>query len=245
MLGPAEEVDGGGLLDDLTRVHDRDVVADLGHDSHVMRDEDHRHFVLAAKLVEEVEDLGLDRDVERSRRLVGDQETRIARERDRDHHALAHAPGEPVRVVVEALGRPWDSHLLEELDRALAGVLLGGVEVAPQRLRDLRPDLERRVERRHRVLEDHRDLAAADVLHLPVVELRQVLAVEEDRPAYDLRGRFRNETHDRERRDGLAATGLTDDPERLALLHVEADPVDRLHDAFPREEARLEVFDLE
>ena len=45
------------------------------------------------------EDLRLDRDVERRRRLVGDQQQRIAGQRHGDHHALAHAAGQLVRIV--------------------------------------------------------------------------------------------------------------------------------------------------
>ena len=70
--------------------------------------------------LEQVEDLGLDRHVERGRRLVGDQQLRVAGERDGDHHALAHAAGELVRVVVEAPCGVRDADLLEQLDRALA-----------------------------------------------------------------------------------------------------------------------------
>ena len=56
-------------------------------------------------LAQQVEDPGLDRHVERGRRLVGDQHLRVARERHRDHHALPHAAGELVRVLVERAAR--------------------------------------------------------------------------------------------------------------------------------------------
>ena len=45
----------------------------------------------------EVEDLGLDRDVQRRGRLVGDEELRVAGEGHGDHHALAHPAAELVR----------------------------------------------------------------------------------------------------------------------------------------------------
>ena len=108
------------LLDDLARVHDDDVVGGLGDDAHVVRDHDHRHVVLVAELVEQVEDAGLDGDVERGRRLVGDQQLRVAGERDRDHHALAHPARVAVRVVVEPGRGVRDADLFEQLDRALA-----------------------------------------------------------------------------------------------------------------------------
>ena len=52
--------------------------------------------------MQEIEDLRLDRHVERGRRLVGDQELGPAGERHRDHHPLAHAAGELVRKGARA-----------------------------------------------------------------------------------------------------------------------------------------------
>ena len=70
--------DGIGL-DDLAGVHDRDAVGDLVDDSEVVGDQDHAHPELVAQAGEQVEDLGLDRDVERGRRLVGDQQLGFSR----------------------------------------------------------------------------------------------------------------------------------------------------------------------
>lgn len=47
-------------------------------------------------------------------------------------------------------------------------------------LRDLVADGEDRIERSHRLLEDHRDLIAPDFPHLPVRLLEQILAVIQD-----------------------------------------------------------------
>ena len=55
---------------------------------------------VALQLLEQREHLRLHHHVERGRRLVGDQEARVARERHRDHHPLALPAGELVRVVV-------------------------------------------------------------------------------------------------------------------------------------------------
>ena len=59
----------------------------------VVRDEDHAHVELLLDPLDELEDLRLHRDVERSRRLIGYQHRRSVHERHRDHRALAHAPG--------------------------------------------------------------------------------------------------------------------------------------------------------
>jgi hypothetical protein len=73
VLGSVEEILRCCLLDDLAGIHDRDVVGGLRDDAHVVRDDDHRHRVFLAKLLEQVENAGLNRHVERCGRLVGDQ----------------------------------------------------------------------------------------------------------------------------------------------------------------------------
>ena len=66
---------------------------------------------------DQVQDLGLDRHVERGGRLVGDQQRGLAGERHGDHRALAHAARELVRVVVEPRGGLGDAHQPEHLGR--------------------------------------------------------------------------------------------------------------------------------
>jgi hypothetical protein len=61
-------------------------------------DENQRHVVPTADAVEKIEDLALDRDVERSRRLVGNQEVWLAGQCHRNHHTLSHATGKLMRV---------------------------------------------------------------------------------------------------------------------------------------------------
>ena len=85
----------------------------------VIEDDARAGFVLDS--LDELENLRLDRHVERGRRLVGDEQLRPARQRHRDHHALAHAAGELVRIAVGAAPRVGDADHLEHVDRVLAG----------------------------------------------------------------------------------------------------------------------------
>ena len=64
-----------------------------------MGDEDHGHVPLALLVLQQVEDLGLDGDVERGGGLVGEQQLRTAGQGDGDHHPLAHAAGQLVGVL--------------------------------------------------------------------------------------------------------------------------------------------------
>jgi hypothetical protein len=78
-------------LDDLARVHDDDPIGELGDQAEVVRDQDRRGVRLALRLLQHLEDLRLDRHVERRSRLVGDQQRGLVGNRHRDHRALPHA----------------------------------------------------------------------------------------------------------------------------------------------------------
>ena len=93
----------GAGLDDLARLHHRDAVGDAADDAEVVGDEEHPHALGLLHLGEEVEDLGLDGDVERGGGLVGDQDVGAVGQRHGDHHPLALAAGELVRVGGEPL----------------------------------------------------------------------------------------------------------------------------------------------
>ena len=178
MAGLREETVGAAGLHEHAGVHHVHALAHAGDDAEVVRDHDQRRVALGDEGLQDLEDLRLDRHVESGRRLVGDQQLRLAREGDRNHRPLPHPARELVRIVLEALLRARDPDLVEQLGRALVGLLAVHAEVHFERLADLPADGEHRVERGHRVLKDHRDLAAADRAQLLVVQRKQVAAAE-------------------------------------------------------------------
>ena len=220
------------------------VVGELGDDAEVVGDHHDRHLVLGLQLLHQPQDLRLRGHVERGRRLVGDQDLRVVDQRHRDHHALAHAARELVRVVVDALVGARDLDLLEDVDRLLPRLLLRDVLMDQGRFLELPPDRLHRVQRRHRVLEDHPDRAAADLPHARLARAEHLLALEEHR-APDGRLPRIDEAHHGEERDALPRAGLADDAERLPLVQLEADAGDRLDDAVVRPERGAEVLDFE
>src|ERR1700730_18147509 len=100
MLGPAVEIAGGRHLDDLAQVHDDDPVRDVLDHREVVRDEEGGQAALLLQPFEQVDDLGLDGDVERADRLVADDEAGIDGQGAGYAHALPLAPRELVWVAV-------------------------------------------------------------------------------------------------------------------------------------------------
>jgi hypothetical protein len=151
--------------------------------------------------------------------VVGDDELRGQRQRHGDHRALPHAAGELVRVVVHPLPGLRDADPGQQLHRPLVRLLLADrLVVGTDHLGDLPAHLVQRVQAGQRVLEDDGDLRAADLAQRLGPQGQQVLA-REHRPARHLATGGQPEQGLGE--DGLAATRLPDDAERLAGIHAE------------------------
>ena len=181
--------------------------------------------MLVLQLLHEVEDLRLDRHVERGGGLVGQEQARVHRQRAGQADALALAAGEGVRVAAHVPGVEPD--VLQQLAHPLAEPLaVGDAEVA-QRLTDDVDDREARVQRLERILEQHPHLLAQQVELLPVhVRDLQDGAVARVEP-HLAAGRI-DRAHDAARRGGLAAAALAHQADRLPLADLEADAVDGL-----------------
>jgi hypothetical protein len=162
------------FLDLLASVHHDDAIGNLRDHAHVMRDEHHGHVHFVLQQADQREDLRLDRDVERGGRLVRNQQRRTAGEGHRDHHPLTHSAGKLMRITRQHSPRFGNAHLLEHRQRLGARARRVLALVQAYRLGDLLADGEHRVERRHRLLEDHRDLGAADVAQRRGRRLREI-----------------------------------------------------------------------
>ena len=139
-------------------------------------------------------------------------------------------------------GRPTRaSSSSERLRAASSDIAL----VQPQRLADLLLHAVQRVQRGHRLLEDHRDAVAADLAQRLFGRAEQILAVEADAAARVPRGRVRQQLEHRERRHRLARAALADQRERLAALDRERDAAHRLDHAPADVERDGEIVDLE
>ena len=101
-----------------------------------------------------------------------------------------------------------------------SSLLDAGVDA--QRLGNLVPDGEDRIERAHRLLKDHGDAPAANGAHLAGAAGGKIDPVKMDR-AVEAGKIVRQQSQDRKPGDGLAAAALADDADALARRNVEID----------------------
>ena len=199
----------------------------------VVRDEQVGELQLVLEVHQQVDDLRLDRDVQRRNRLVPDDQVRIERERPGDADALALAAGELVRIGVHVPASEPDA--LEQRRDAILALPAFRYTVDMHGLADDRAGRHARIERGVGVLEDH--------LHpLPVghhrggVEAGNVFVFQPDRAL----GRLKQLQH-RATDGGLAAAGLADETQRLAMFDPEAHAVHGIDmPPDPREDALVD-----
>ena len=99
--GCVVQVLGGRLLDQRAEVHHADPVGDVPDHREVVGDDQVGQAELVLQVLQQVDHLGLHRDVQRGHRLVGDDQVRVDRQRPGDADALPLAAGELVRVLAQ------------------------------------------------------------------------------------------------------------------------------------------------
>ena len=200
----------------------------------------------------QLEDLRLNGDVERGRRLVGDQQLGSQASAMAIITRCRMPPDIWCGYTSNAAARIRDADQLQHLDRAFACASRALSRwCSAHDLGDLVANRVDRIEARHRLLEDHRDFVAANGLHRLLVELAEIAdpsiaAAKEDLAGSNPTARRPNKAHDRKARDRLARPALADQSHSLARLDAQIDAIDRTHGAaildskFRRQAAHLD-----
>ena len=151
-------------------------------DCEVMGDEQDGHAEVALKFTKLVEDLGLDRDIERGGRLIGDQEIRSCREGHGDHHPLLHSATELMRIVTETTGGIVDSDSIEPADDFSIDVGdIGSVEF--DHFRNLAADRIDGIERCGGFLKDVGNLPTPHAPQLGITGFQEIPALKMNTPS--------------------------------------------------------------
>ena len=90
-------------FDRSARVHHHHLVGEARRQPEIVADHDQPHPEPLLQVSQQLHDLRLGRHIERGRGLVGDQQPGRGRQRDRDHHPLAHAARQLMRILRESL----------------------------------------------------------------------------------------------------------------------------------------------
>ena len=162
----AEDIVQGSAFHHLAVVEHDDLIGHIGDDAEIMGDHQQRHAQFGLEILDQLQDLGLDGDVERRGRLVGNQQAGPADQRHGDHRALAQAPGQLKGIGARRALGIGKAHQPQHFHHQLAGRGTTNIAMQLEGFADLVADGVDRRQRGHRLLEDDRDASAANGAHL-------------------------------------------------------------------------------
>src|SRR6185437_1165000 len=238
MRGAREKLLRRPDLADPAEIHHRDAVTDCFDHGKVVGDEQQRQAETGLHLLQQVEDLRADGDVERRDRLVADDEFRVEHQRARNADALALPAGKFVRQPTHHQ-RGIKADRVQHLADAIQSLLWVLDTRNDKRLGHDVTDTATRIERGDRVLEDELRPPA----HLPqglAPHGGEILAVEQHPARYS-----RAQLQYRAAEGRFAATGLADEPQRLAARDLEADIRNGMYGPVADAVLDNEVFDAQ
>ena len=241
MLRAFENCRHAALLDHFSGIHHGHALRHFGHYGQIVRDEHQRHALLLLQAQQQIHDLRLNGHVQRRGGFVGNQQFRGAGECHGDHDALTHAAGELVRVSRQARGGSGNFHQFHQLQRTPLQGSSAQTLMNFEHLHDLIAHRVARIERGHRILEDHGNVLADDLAALPGRQLQQRLAVEVKRVGGDA-CLCVEQTHDGHHRDRFARPRFAHDAQHLARVHRQAHAFNRMEATLCGAECNGQIF---
>ena len=236
-----KQVFGSARVHHTPAVHHDHAVTKAGHHVQIVADHQQAHATLAYFLVHDSQHLGPHHDVEGRCRLVGDHQAGRGDHHGGDHHALADAAGELVRVGVKHPPGVIHPDRRQHLQHPRACLSLAEDTMQQAGLRNLPTHPLHRVEGELGILQDHGNAAAADIAPAGGVLSQQVDAVKCHPVGTDC-ARFADQAHDGPCRHGLARARLTHDADPFRA-HLQRQALHDVHRSGGRIEAHRQVVD--
>jgi hypothetical protein len=103
VIRPIEHLLGRGTFHDATEIHDQHAIREMFDHAKIVTDEQIGQVQIAAKVHEQIEDLCLNRNIQRGHGFIAHQKFRLYRERTGDAYALALPAGE-LMWIASAIG---------------------------------------------------------------------------------------------------------------------------------------------
>ena len=156
-------------LDDLSCVQNGNTVCDIRYDTKVVGNKHDGVVVLFLKVLDQLQDLRLNRNIQRSCRLIADQNLRTAGKCNRNNDTLSHTAGILERIIIETLLCVRNTNLFHQLKRLCPCFHLANILMLHDNRSDLFSDCDNRVQGSHRILEYGCNFLAADLA--PVIRV--------------------------------------------------------------------------
>ena len=227
MRGRSEHARGVALFHHLAGIEHIDTVGKAADEVEIVADEGDGHAKRLLEILQQIDDLGLHRDIQRGCRLIRDQQRGAIGNGHGDHDALALATRQFMGIRGHAAGGIGNPYQIQQAQRLGAGRAPAHPAVAHQRQFHLPANGKERIERGHRLLEHHADALAAHPVQITRGKRQQIAPLEQHLTGRLAIGRQQAEggIHDL----AFARAGLPDNGHGLAGMNLQIDAAHRLH----------------
>ena len=231
-------------FDNFAVAHDADGFGIVFRQTQIVGNEDNRHAHLLLQIVEQIENLGLNGYIQSGGRLIGNQQVGFIDERHGNHDALQLAAGKLVRILFHAAFGFFDAHTLQQCQCLQPCFFAAELFIVhTRRFNQLRTDTHKRIERGHRLLENHADAVAAQITQGFLIGIQNGNAVKSNARIFAITGKlFRQQAHNGHRCYRLARAGLADQSQCFALCHFKADITHGVHVFFMQFKIDVQIF---
>ena len=229
MMRFVENFINGSLFYDLAGVHNGNPVAHRSDNAEVVGNHDNRGSFFLRQLFQKLQNLCLYGHIQCGCRLICDNQLRVTRQSRRNDDSLPHTAGKFERILIEPFFRTWNSNLPHQLNGFRFRLFFGAILMLSNSLCHLNSDFQDRIQKCHRILENHADAVSADLLHFlfispfffPVLRVRRrnVFSVEKDLSFFHSAVRCQK-PHQGQHADTFSGTGLADNTKYLALFQM-------------------------
>src|SRR5688500_10389851 len=122
VAGVPVNISGRPPLNDFACIHNVNPIGVAGHDSQVVSNDNKGDAIPPTEILHQLQYLGLNRHVQGSGRLVGDDQLGVAAQRHGDHDPLEHTAAELMWKLLDPSLWVRYPYLLKTTDRLLAGI---------------------------------------------------------------------------------------------------------------------------
>ena len=157
MMRFVENLIDGSLFYDLSGVHNDNPVAHRSDNAEVVGNHNNGGSFFLRQLFQKLQNLCLYGHIQCGCRLICDNQLRITRQSRRNDDSLPHTAGKFERILIEPFFRTWNSDLPHQLNGFRFRFFFGAILMLSNSLCHLNSDFQDRIQKCHRILENHAD----------------------------------------------------------------------------------------
>src|SRR3984957_9201318 len=180
MLGMTEYLMSRSAFYDHTLVKDGDAIANSRDGCKIVRDVENGHADGAVEFAKQRENLGLRDHIESARGFISYQQRGTMHDSHRDQHPLRLSYAHLRRIFALKFIVSWKGNILERSSDCVCTIRTRAGRVRPPRFLKLSADLQRRIQRSQRTLQDQRNCATPQPSQFALRKLQEIGILEPD-----------------------------------------------------------------